>query len=337
VNVAIRRWNAVSLSFTGGLVVLIALLAFVPVALGANAMQKLTSLYILVILAVMWNALAGFGGLVSVGQQAFIGLGAYGAIFLGHQHTVEPFLALLLSALIAGGVSIAVAPIVLQLRGGAFAIGTWVVAEVFAILVALDDKLGAGTGISFIELNFFTPHQRLEYVYWAALGTTAVLLVAVFVLLRTKLGAALQAIRDDEEAAAAVGVRVGRGKAVLFVLAGLGCGAAGALTLANQLFVEPTSVFSVDYSALMIFMVLVGGLGTFEGPILGAILLFAIQQELGNNGVWYFVLLGGVAIGFALVLPRGLWGTAVDRFGVRLLPVGYRVTYSTQPRKGAQP
>src|SRR5207253_1276630 len=176
-NVAIRRWNAVSLSFTGGLGVLIALLAFVPVALSANAMQKLTSLYILVILA------------------------------------------------------------------------------------ALGDKLGAGTGISFIELNFFTPRQRLEYVYWAALGTTALLLVAVFVLLRTRLGAALQAIRDDEEAAAAVGVRVGRGKAVLFVLAGLGCGAAGSLTLANQLFVEPTSVFSVDYSALMIFMVLVGGPG----------------------------------------------------------------------------
>jgi len=159
----------------------------------------------------------------------------------------------------------------------------------------------------------------------------------VFVLLRTRLGAALQAIRDDEEAAAAVGVRVGMGKAVLFVLAGLGCGAAGSLTLANQLFVEPTSVFSVDYSALMIFMVLVGGLGTFEGPILGAILLFVIQQELGNNGVWYFVLLGGVAIGFALVLPRGLWGTAVDRFGVRLLPVGYRVTYSTSPAKGDEP
>jgi len=336
-NVAIRRWNAVSLSFTGGLGVLIALLAFVPVALSANAMQKLTSLYILVILAVMWNALAGFGGLVSVGQQAFIGLGAYGAIFLGHQHTVEPFLALLVSALIAGGVAVAVAPIVLQLRGGAFAIGTWVVAEVFAILVALDDKLGAGTGISFIELNFFTPRQRLEYVYWAALGTTALLLVAVFVLLRTRLGAALQAIRDDEEAAAAVGVRVGRGKAVLFVLAGLGCGAAGSLTLANQLFVEPTSVFSVDYSALMIFMVLVGGLGTFEGPILGAIVLFVIQNELGNNGVWYFVLLGAVAIGFALVLPRGLWGTAVDRFGVRLLPVGYRVTYSTHSRKGERP
>jgi branched-chain amino acid transport system permease protein len=320
-----QRWTALSGAFTSCLVALVVLLAFVPVAMSENAMIKLTSLYILVILAVMWNALAGFGGLVSVGQQAFIGLGAYGAIFLGHQHTVRPFLALFLSALIAGAVSIPVGLVVLRLRGGAFAIATWVVAESFAILVSLDTKLGAGTGISFIEMNYFDPHRRLQYVYWAALGTTTVLLVVVFLLLRSRLGASLQAIRDDEEAAASVGVNVWRGKMTLFVLAGVGCGAAGALILASQLFVEPTSIFSVDYSAMMIFMVLVGGLGTFEGPILGAIVLFVIEDRFGNNGVWYFVFLGSVAIGFALLLPRGLWGTLVDRFGVRLLPVGYRL------------
>jgi branched-chain amino acid transport system permease protein len=322
----VRRWTPVSVTFSSALAGLVGLLALVPLAMSENAMQKLTSLYILVILAVMWNALAGYGGMVSVGQQAFIGLGAYGAIFLGHQHTVPPFRALLYSALIAGVIALPVALVVLQLRGGAFAIGTWVVAEVFAILVSLDSSLGAGTGISFIELNFFAPHKRLQYTYWAALGTTAVLLAALFVLLRSRLGASLQAIRDDEDGARSVGVRVTAGKAILFVFAGLGCGAAGALTLANQLFVEPTSMFSVDYSALMIFMVLVGGLGTFEGPIVGAIVLFVIQNELADNGVWYFVLLGSVAIAFALFLPRGLWGTVVDRYGIRLLPVGYRLS-----------
>ena len=321
----VRRWTVMSGLFTAGLSALIGALAFVPLFMSENAMQKLTSLFILVILAMMWNALAGFGGLVSVGQQAFIGIGAYGAIFLGHQHTVAPFNALLYSALIAGAVSIPIAVVVLQLRGGAFAIGTWVVAEIFAILVSLDDKLGAGTGISFIEMNFFDPHRRLQYTYWAALGTTAVLLAGLFLLLRSRLGTSLQAIRDDEGAAASLGVRVLAGKAILFVFAALGYAAAGALTLANQLFIEPTSIFSVDYSALMIFMVLVGGIGTFEGPIIGAIILFLIQNELSDNGVWYFVLLGSVAIGFALLLPRGLWGTLVDRFGFRLLPVGYRL------------
>jgi branched-chain amino acid transport system permease protein len=71
--------------------------------------------------------------------------------------------------------------------------------------------------------------------------------------------------------------------------------------------------------------VLVGGLGTFDGPIIGAIVLFVIQNQLGDNGVWYFVLLGSAAIAFALLLPRGLMGTVQDRLGLRLLPVGYRI------------
>jgi branched-chain amino acid transport system permease protein len=139
------------------------------------------------------------------------------------------------------------------------------------------------------------------------------------------MGASLQAIRDDEDAAASLGVRVLQAKWVLFVVAGLGCGAAGAMTLANTLFIEPTSIFGVDWTAYMIFMVLVGGLGTFEGPIVGAIVLFVIQNEFADNGAWYLVGLGAAAIGFALLLPRGIWGTLEERFGLRIMPVGYRL------------
>jgi branched-chain amino acid transport system permease protein len=114
-------------------------------------------------------------------------------------------------------------------------------------------------------------------------------------------------------------------KRLLFVLAGLGCGAVGVLVVANTLFIEPGSVFSVQWSAYMIFMVLVGGLGTFEGPILGAILLFAIQTTFTQGGPWYLVGLGATAALFALLLPRGLWGTIEERLGLRLLPVGYQV------------
>jgi branched-chain amino acid transport system permease protein len=240
---------------------------------------------------------------------------------------VQPFLAMLLATLFTGAIAVPISFVVLQLRGGGFAIGTWVVAEIAMILFTIYPKLGGGTGLSFntMTLTYPDPHQRQEYVYWAALGTTAVLLLLVFALLRTRLGASLQAIRDDEDAAASVGVGVMRRKAIVFVIAALGCGAAGCLILTNEFFVEPPSIFSVNYSALMIFMVLVGGLGTFEGPILGAIILFVIQNEMGDNGVWYFVFLGAVAIAFALLLPRGIWGTVVDRFGLRLLPVGYRL------------
>jgi branched-chain amino acid transport system permease protein len=278
----------------------------------------------------MWNALAGFGGLVSVGQQAFIGIGAYAVVYLSVQHSLNPFLAMLIATLFGAAISIPLAAVVLWLRGGAFAIGMWVVAEVFAILITLDASLGGGTGTSAVlAFNLrYTPEQRLRYTYWAALAAAAALLAILFVLLRSRLGASLQAIGDDEEAAASLGVRVLVGKSVLFVLAGAGCTAAGAVILAWQLSIlpqGPDSIFGVNWSAKMIFMVLVGGLGTFEGPIIGAVVLYLLQTYVSSAGTWYYVMLGGIAIGVALFMPRGIWGTIQDRFNLQLLPVGYRI------------
>jgi branched-chain amino acid transport system permease protein len=330
----VERWTPVSRIFTAAVGGLAVALFFVPVLLGANATQKLTSLLILVLLAMMWNALAGYGGLVSVGQQAFIGIGAYGTIYLVDRG-VTPYLAMLLSAAASGLLALPVSVLMLRLRAAQFAIGMWVVAESFALLVTLDQSLGGGTGTSLIELNAFSPHDRQEYTYWLTLGFAIFFLVLLFVLLRSRLGASLQAIRDDEDAAASVGVRVMAGKRVLFVIAAAGCGAAGAMTLANTVFVEPTSIFSVQWTAYMIFMVLVGGLGTFEGPIIGAVLLFLIQNEFSDSGVWYLVGLGATAMAFALFLPQGVWGLCEQRFGIRLMPVGYRLRRRTRSDEGA--
>jgi branched-chain amino acid transport system permease protein len=328
--VRVERWTPVSAFFTGGLAVLLVALAFAPAVLGQNSLNNLVQLYFLVILAIMWNALAGYGGLVSIGQQAFIGIGAYAVVFLSIEHSLNPFLAMVLATLIGAAISIPVAAVVLWLRGGAFAIATWVIAEVFAILVSLDSNLGGGTGTSAVlAFNLrYTPDQRLRYTYWAALAAAAVLLVVLFVLLRSRLGASLQAIRDDEDAAASVGVRVLLGKGVLFVLAGAGCTAAGTIILAWQLSIfplGPDSIFGVNWSVQMIFMVLVGGLGTFEGPIVGAVVLYLFQTYVSNTGIWYYVVLGGVSIAVALFLPRGIWGTIQDRFHLQLIPVGYRL------------
>lgn len=320
----VQRWGRLSVSLTALATALAAGFAFVPVLFGLGTTQKATTLLILVLLAAMWNALAGYGGLVSVGQQAFIGLGAYATVWLCN-HDWNPYRAMIVAALFCGGVAVPLSFLVLRFRGAQFAIGMWVVAEAAAILVSLDQSLGAGTGTSLIELNYYTPTQRQHYTYWLTLGVTVFFLVLLFLLLRSRLGASLQAIRDDEGAAASVGVHVLRGKWILFVIAAAGCGAAGAMTLANTLFIEPSSIFGIDWTAYMIFMVLVGGLGTFEGPIIGAIVLFVVQNEFGDNGVWYLVGLGAAAIGFALLLPRGIWGTLEERFGFRVMPVGYRL------------
>jgi branched-chain amino acid transport system permease protein len=325
----IARWTRLSAGFTTGFCGLVVALAFVP-ALGAGVVQDMTGLLILVLMAVTWNALAGYGGLVSIGQQAYIGLGAYATVWLC-DHSVNPFLAMAIATLFCGVVSIPLSFLLLRFRGAQFAIGTWVVAEALAIWVSFDSALGAGTGTSLIQIDSYAPIPREHYIYWLTLGLTALFLGALFLLLRSRLGSSLQAIRDDEEAAASVGVRVVAGKRILFLLAATGAGAAGAMTLANTLFIEPTSIFSVNYTALMIFMVLVGGLGTFEGPIIGAIVLYVVQKEFGNDGVWYFVGLGGAAMLFALLLPRGLWGTLEERTGLRFMPLGYRLRGSAPP------
>jgi branched-chain amino acid transport system permease protein len=304
--------------------VLLVLLAVGPLLFSANIVDSLTTLFIYLILSVMWNALAGYAGLVSVGQQAFFGLGAYFAIKLSY-HGIAVYPALMVGALAAGLLSLPISLLMLRLRGGEFAIGMWVVAELAHLLVALDPLINGETGVSLIALNGFAPDDRRAYNYWMALAAMVVLLALVFVVLRGRLGASVQAIRDDEDAAESIGVRVLAGKRTIFLLAAFGCALAGTLWLATSITFQPRTYFGIQWTAYMIFMVLVGGLGTFEGPIVGGVIFFLIEYFFGQTGVWYLIGLGAVAVAFALFLPRGLWGTVEDKFGIRLLPVGYRL------------
>ncbi|HUZ31536.1 MAG TPA: branched-chain amino acid ABC transporter permease [Xanthobacteraceae bacterium] len=318
----VERWTRLSAGSSVAVAVVLAILALVPLLFDANVVDNLTTLFIYLILSVMWNALAGYAGLVSVGQQAFFGLGAYFAIQLSY-YGVGVYPALLLGAVITAILSLPISLLMLRLRGGEFAIGMWVVAELARLIVVLDPVINGETGVSMIALNAISPDSRRDYNYWMALVAMVVLLAAVFALLRGRLGASVQAIRDDENAAESVGVRVLASKRTIFVLAAFGCALAGSLWLATSISFQPRQYFGIQWTAYMIFMVLVGGLGTFEGPILGAVIFFLIEYLFGQTGVWYLVGLGAAGIVFALFLPRGIWGTIEDKFGIRLLPVGY--------------
>jgi branched-chain amino acid transport system permease protein len=320
----VERWTTASRATIAAVAVLAIVGAVAPLWLGPGAMDRLTILYVYVILAAMWNALAGYAGLVSVGQQLFIGLGAYFTIKLA-DWGLNPFVAMVAAGVIVAIIALPLSFPMLRLRGGEFAIGMWVVAELAHLLVNLDPLVRGETGTSLIALNAFDPALRRNLIYWLALAAMTGLLGGLFLLLRSRVGAAIQAIRDNEEAAASVGVRVTSTKRLIFVLAAFGVGLAGSLWLATALTFQPKAFFSVQWTAYMIFMVLVGGIGTFEGAILGAVLFFLIETWFGSAGVWYLVGLGGTALVFALLLPRGIWGAIERRTGLRLLPVGYRL------------
>lgn len=320
----IERWTRIAVAAVGFIVLVLIVLGGGPFFLSASAIDALTRLFVYVILGVMWNALAGYGGLVSIGQQGFFGLGAYAAVRLAG-FGLNPFLALFVAAVAVGLLSVPVAQVMLRLKEGQFAIGMWVVAELTLLLVILDPVVHGETGTSLVQIVAYAAPLRRSLTYWVAFGAMAALLAAMFFLLRSPLGASIRAIRDDEEAAGAVGVEVLSTKLILFVLAAFGAAIAGAIWVAHTITFQPASYFSVQWAAIMIFMALVGGIGTFEGGIIGAIVFFLMENFLGATGVWYLIALGAVSLAFALLLPRGIWGAVQHRFGLNLLPVGYRV------------
>jgi branched-chain amino acid transport system permease protein len=325
-SIRIARWNVSSVMAVSLTVLVQVILAFGPLFLSANVVERLTTLFIYGILALMWNALAGYAGLLSVGHQAFFGLGAYGAVRLADAG-LGAYPSMLLAAGLVAILALPISAFMLRLKEGEFAIGMWVMASLTHLLVNLDNLVQGETGTSLIALQQYDPDARRAYTYWAALGMMAALGWLVFWLLRGRVGTAAQAIRDNEEAASSVGVMVMSSKRLIFILSAFGCAAAGALWLATSITFQPKTYFSVQWSAYMIFMVLVGGIGTYEGPILGAVLFFAIETFFGAQGVTYLIGLGAIAVLFALLLPRGIWGEIERRYGIRLLPIGYRIKF----------
>jgi branched-chain amino acid transport system permease protein len=244
-------------------------------------------------------------------------------VYLAQNLGMNPFLAIPVAALVCGLLAWLTSFLAFRLSGGYFAIGTWVIAEVVRLVVTQVDAVGAGSGASLTAFSGIEPVYRIAYVYWVALGVAVVVVSGVYLLMRSRLGLALTAIRDEPTAAGSSGVRVTGAKRLVFVLAAVGCGLAGAVVVANTLRVQPASIFSVEYSATMIFIVVIGGLGTIEGPILGAVVYYLLQDNLADLGNWYLVIVGVIAIAITLLAPKGLWGLTRGR--VSIFPTGYRV------------
>lgn len=304
------------------------LLTIILIAMPFLAYQSITgdliTFFVLLSIASMWNLLAGFGGMVSIGQQAYIGIGAYTVIGLADEG-IDPYLAVIFAILIAGLFSWMTSWLAFRLRGDYFAVGTWVIAEVYRLMVVKIDALGGPSGRPLTGMPDIDRALRAAMTYWTALAVAVLCIVICYMLLRGPVGLALTAMRDDEIAAEANGVNVMGAKRIVYLVSGAGCGGAGAVLALDALSVQPDAIFDVKWAAYMIFIVVIGGIGYLEGPILGAIIFFALQQVLADYGTWYLIVLGLIAAVAAMKLPRGLWGVIDERLSLRLFPVGYYV------------
>jgi branched-chain amino acid transport system permease protein len=271
-------------------------------------------------IAVMWNLLAGYAGLVTFGQQLFIGLGGYTLAVGCERFGLGVWPAFALGAVVAGVIAVPVGALTFRLKGGYFAVGSWLVAEVFRLLFGNSDYLGNASGMFIRQARSVDPWL----IYYVAVALLIGMVALVVVTLRSRLGLALMAIRDAEDAAASLGVHVWRVKLIAFVVAAAGTALAAGLLTVQTPFIQPNAAFSIQWSAAASFMVVVGGLGTVEGPLLGAAVYVVLQRQLGGNGAIHLIVLGAVSVVMMLVEPRGIAGLLRDRLGFTLFPVARR-------------
>jgi len=307
-----------------------AALAAAPFWGGRDDLQLLSEIYAYVALASLWNLLAGYAGLVSVGQQAYVGLGAYTLFALAILFGISPLWAIPLAGLVAALVAIPVAFLVFRLRGHYFAIGTWIVAEVFRLLAAQLAVLGGGSGTSLpaaVVIAIAPTRQLRDFtLYWIALALVAAVLALIVLLLRSRYGLALKAMRDSELAASCSGVDVKRTKIIVYIVTALATAMLGALIFLQKLRISPDAAFSVnDWTAFVIFITVIGGIGRIEGPIVGTLVFFVLRQTLAELGTIYLLMLGAIAIVIMLAAPKGIWGLIAERLGWQLFPLERRV------------
>jgi branched-chain amino acid transport system permease protein len=305
-------------------------LAAAPFWGGRDDLALLSEIYAYVALASLWNLLAGYAGLVSVGQQAYVGLGAYLLFACAILAGLSPLLAIPLAGVIAAAVAIPVAALVFRLRGHYFAIGTWIVAEVFRLLASQVSVLGGGSGISLpaaMVIAIAPSRQLRDFLeYWIALALAVAILAFIVLLLRSRYGLALKAIRDSELAATCNGIDVKRTKVLVYIVTAGLTAMVGALIFLQKLRVSPDAAFSVnDWTAFVIFITVIGGIGRIEGPIIGTVVFFFLRQTLADLGTLYLLMLGAVAIVVMLAAPKGIWGLIVARFGWQVFPLERRV------------
>ena len=306
---------------------IVAVVASMPWWAGSGAMRTGVEFLYYIALAQIWNLMAGYGGLVSFGQQAFIGIGGYALVLFAYRLGLNPYLTLALGAALAGLFAWPMSKLLFRLQGAYFAVGTWIFAECWRLVFANWSWLGGGSGISITAtVRDIEPWWREAFAFWLAALIGLGSIAGVYGLLRSRFGLALMALRDSEVASESIGISVTRLKTWVYVVAAAAFGLVGGLIFLTKLRISPDSAVSINWSVTIVFIVVVGGIGTIEGPIIGVVLYFLLREYLADYGAIYMIVFGLLAIAVMLTLKGGIWGTVQRHFDLRFFPVQRRVS-----------
>lgn len=261
-----------------------------------------------------WNLLGGYGGYMNFGTVMFFGVGAYATAMANAGWHLNPLLALPIAALSAAAVSVVLGIPALRLRGGYFAIATFILTLAVQALALVAGFTHGATGM-FVTGMTMNPVQATRLYFDLFLVLTVIATLICWALERTRWHSALVAIREDEDAANVLGVPVTRYKAVALAVGAAIAGAAGCLYATQIYYIEPNGTFDFNISLGVVVAAVLGGAGTWYGPVIGAVITQLIAQELFVHvqGVYNQLSYGALLVVVVLVAPRGLASLRIHR------------------------
>ena len=298
--------------------VIVAVLLTLPQWGSPYAIFVITLMGVYITVAQMWNLLAGYSGLVSLGLQMYIGIGAFTLAAASNFAGIPLIVGLLLGGVVSTIIAVGLSYLLLRMRGMYFAIATWMFSQAMVLVIVSVDFLGKGQGLFIVAARALTDSDKY---YFSIVLLLAVTVLVVF-LMRSKLGLGLFAIRDNDVAAETSGVPIFRSKLFVMMITGFVTGVAGGVYYIMGIWVQPYTAFSLlSWTVPAVFAVVIGGIGTISGPIAGGVIYVFLSQylaTLSHIGSLNMVILGVIAVAVILAAPKGIIGTLQERFGFEI-------------------
>lgn len=327
-------WNRHLLAIAVLAVLLVPLPLILPPAQASVAVRVL----IFALMSIGWNMMSGFGGMFSFGHAAYFGIGAYAGAWLLVEHQVSPWIGMLAGMVIAAAFATLIGFLALRykLRGAYFALATFAFAEMLRLWATNSDFVNRAVGYH-VPLRPDTSWWWIQFepaspnYFWIALGLTVIALVVSVQFVRSRAGQFAKAARDDEEAAAAVGIPVMRYKLLTMALSAAITAVAGAFYVQYFLFIDPDLAFGSSVSIQAILPAVIGGVATIWGPVIGSVVMGPLNDVTatllrnpppalaflqGRSGLDVIVY-GALLIVIVLLLPKGIYGTIRQRWSRR--------------------